>query len=374
MSERLVAEASEDEGKAEAIRLLGGLDPEIAEAAALAHDLGNPPFGHAGEDQLDRLITAKGVSDGFEGNAQGFRILTRLAARGTEPVERPGLGLTRALLRATLKYPWPRARTAGDNSPDGERGRKWGAYDDDVNALEFALALDVEAGGRSPKYEARSLEAEVMDWADDVTYAVHDAEDFYRAGLIPLDQISGDDDVCEAFIERAAGETKTELARAQELFNVVRLWLPTERYDGTRKNTAAIGQASSLMIDRFTRALILNPPDAAAPLVSIDDDIRTTVDLLKRLVWHYVIQRPGLATQQKGQHAVIAELFKVYTEAAASEPRLLPAHASDPKYLDKTRHERVAADVIANLTEQEAVILHRRLTGVDPGSILDPML
>jgi len=100
------------------VAAVGGLDPERVEAAALAHDLGHPPFGHTAEVELDRLVTDSGVLDGYEGNAQAFRIVTRLAVRN----ERfPGLNLTRATLNAILKYPW--TRQAG-----GAKNRKWGVY------------------------------------------------------------------------------------------------------------------------------------------------------------------------------------------------------------------------------------------------------
>lgn len=89
-----------------------GVHPEVVEAACLAHDLGHPPFGHAAETVLDGLVQkpdtdgkVKGDTDGFEGNAQSFRILTKLAVRYDEQL---GLDLTRATLAATLKYPWLR--------------------------------------------------------------------------------------------------------------------------------------------------------------------------------------------------------------------------------------------------------------------------
>lgn len=94
---------------------LHGLDDEVVEAACLAHDLGHPPFGHAAETELDRIVrdptivgceSVDAAADGYEGNAQTFRILTKLAVRYSR--DNPGLDLTRATLAATLKYPWLR--------------------------------------------------------------------------------------------------------------------------------------------------------------------------------------------------------------------------------------------------------------------------
>ena len=158
----------------------GGLDPDVVESAALAHDLGHPPFGHDGEDVMCELVE-QGRLDGFEGNAQSFRIVTRLAAHADNDRDQEGelpgnlgLNLTRATLNALLKYPWLRAKR-------GKGHHKWGAYRVDKDRFKWARA------GWSGKL--CSLEAQLMDWADDVTYAVHDLEDFYRAGLIPIHRL-----------------------------------------------------------------------------------------------------------------------------------------------------------------------------------------
>lgn len=94
-----------DVASQEMIAAAGGLDAAVVEAAALAHDLGHPPFGHVAESELNALLTAAGVADGFEGNAQSFRIVTTL---GVHYPDLPGLDLTRATLCAILKYPWMR--------------------------------------------------------------------------------------------------------------------------------------------------------------------------------------------------------------------------------------------------------------------------
>ena len=151
----------------------GNLHPEVVEAAALAHDLGHSPFGHVGEETLDRLVFDHGDSNGFEGNAQTFRILTKLAVRFSNV---DGLDLCRATLAACLKYPWLR------DISKLSRTRKWGAYDVDAADFKFARAMHAE-------HSQKTIEAQLMDWADDIAYSVHDLEDFHRCGAIPWNRI-----------------------------------------------------------------------------------------------------------------------------------------------------------------------------------------
>lgn len=162
-----------------------GIHPEVVEAACLAHDLGHPPFGHIGERALNKLLESHGDADGFEGNAQTFRIITKLAVRFEEC---GGLDLTRATLVATLKYPWTR------DKENPNRRSKWSVYTSETDDFLFAR--------QGLAHSSKTAEAELMDWADDIAYSVHDLEDFHRCGAIPWRLVFGEQR--ETIIKKAA--------------------------------------------------------------------------------------------------------------------------------------------------------------------------
>ena len=140
------------------IELAGGLEADVVYAAGLAHDIGHPPFGHVGEAVLDKIAREAGL-DGFEGNAQTFRVLASLtrhfAANASDSTL--GMNLSDRTIAASVKYPWP--RSADLNSP---RGKKWGYYPEDAIQFEARIRPFIRNG-------VKTLEAEVMDWADDIT-------------------------------------------------------------------------------------------------------------------------------------------------------------------------------------------------------------
>ncbi|MEU1629992.1 dGTP triphosphohydrolase [Streptomyces sp. NPDC020096] len=357
-------------------RRYGGPNPALVEAACMAHDIGHPPFGHAGEMALratmDELRRAEGTLDSFEGNAQTLRVLTFLAAH-KYPGHR-GLHLTRACLDASIKYPWERAPLAEDPA----RNAKWGVYAADREA--FAWVRAGRAGTEVP------VEEQVMDWADDVTYACHDVEDFYRTGLIPLaslfppDGCAGGDTERETrrfldYVEakRARDQQPFDRAAALQLMSDIgkRLQVPAP-YSGSHEDAVAVNRRTADLIAYYTRDLDLDVGGPAAirygARLVIPQERRAACDLLKELVWCYVIDRPALATQQHGKRRIVSELLRWSHDT----PELLPPDRAEELELHGDRL-RAAADHVASLTEDQAIALHHRLSGVGLGSMSDNM-
>jgi dGTPase len=350
-----------------------GLDPDVVEAACLAHDLGHPPFGHTAEEELDRLTKPIG---GFEGNAQSFRIVTKLAFRKKSI---HGLDLTRATLAALLKYPWLR----GENK---KKEGKWGAYRSETDDFNFARAIE-------PEPLKRTIEAELMDWADDVTYAVHDVEDFYRSGRIPLHSLTSESDgrereyffknTFERLTERDSQATARKSDREGAFEGLVEYFSMDRPYSGIESQRAALRNLSSVLIDRYITAVKLEVVDGKCRLL-IDQNYLDEILMLKELTWTYVIQAPSLASQQHGQRKIIENLFSEYCTAAIGDtakkvkkhPEIFPPHYQERLHAtsDDDEKKRICVDLIAGMTEKQTVATHLRLTGTALGSGLEEYL
>jgi dGTPase len=327
-----------------------GCDPDLVDAACLAHDLGHPPFGHNGEHALDEFAAACG---GFEGNAQTLRVLTRLEAKAFHADGRPaGLNLTRAALDAAMKYPWPR----GDLGP----GTKFGAYDDDA---------DVFAWVRSGAPEGLPcLEAQVMDLADDVAYSVHDFEDGIQAGQIQPAELSAerDDMVTLAQARYAPGVDRAALLAAYERLCALPYW-PRD-HDGSRRASATLKTTTSQLIGRFcsavesaTKQRYGDAPLAryAASLV-VPDDIRHEIAVLKGVAGHLVM---FTAERTDGLLAERDLLLGLAERLLAGAPSTIdPAFREDwDEARDDAARRRVVVDQVASLTDPSAVALARHL-------------
>lgn len=378
-AERLRAQADRGEITGAAARLVEAVDPDAVEASCLAHDIGHPPFGHIAESVLNQ-VAGQHVADGFEGNAQSFRIVTRLAVR----TPRAGLDLTRQTLDALLKYPW--RHRPSDPLHEHKRGHNWGYYAQDAAAFEFARAAWPEE--TEEELPERCLEAELMDWADDVTYAVHDIDDFFRAGLVPLDRLARPDDaerkrLVSLLRDARAADSAPWAYTIDELVAAAERALrhgPIAPYEHTTSARVELRRFASRLITDYLDAFTLqDDPATGRPLLRIDDEARLQVAALKLLVRVYVIRHPGLAVIQHGQQRLVTDLFDCYFRASNASPgkgdrRLFPPTARerlDKEPGDAAARVRVVVDLIAGLTETTALQLHRRLCGGESAAALD---
>ena len=325
-----------------------GCDPDVVDVAGLAHDLGHPPFGHNGEDALNEVAQECG---GFEGNAQTLRVVTRLEAK----VEGAGLNLTRASLDAICKYPWP--RTHGR--------RKFGVYADDLEVFDW---FRPEGAG-----EHKCLEAQVMDWADDVAYSVHDVEDGFFSGFIKLDAAAG----------RSAGAGGAVRRRGRDLLLLAR----RRAGRGARRAAGRPGLRPARRLrrlasgadraegfhqraDRTVRgvggqchargAMAGGGCAATTRTWSCRTSERARCALLKGIALRYVMRRRGTEPWYAEQRQILRELVGVLSENAPEGLDLVFAPLWKEAADDAARL-RVVIDQVASLTDPGAVAWHRRL-------------
>ena len=343
-----------------------GLDPEVVEAACIAHDLGHPPFGHIGEEVLHDLVS-RHDDDGFEGNAQSFRIVTKLAIRFPD---NDGIDLTRATLAACLKYPWFRGGK-------GKKSRKWSAYKSEREDFDFARQFHVE-------HEEKTLEAELMDWADDVAYSVHDLEDFHRCNALPWRRVFAEKDRIVRHALRGDTGNSDLRARLEAAYERLQNFLQgtydellSEPYEGTREHREQLRRMTSQLIGKYIAAIKINEDLSDPTAVSIDPDRQDEVQILKQITRDYIIGSPSLAAQQHGQKRVIRDLYEALSSGqggAEAYPAFLPVRLRYLRPIAGASVARFAADCIASLSESEAVALHGRLMGTATGSVLDPIV
>jgi dGTPase len=356
-----------------------GCDPDLVDAAGLAHDLGHPPFGHNGESALAALADPGGplACGGFEGNAQSLRLLTRLEPK----VPGAGLNLTRATLDAALKYPWVASDSAGPADPSSSAApdpdctpenvtlhlpAKYGAYSSDLAAFTWIRA--------AAPCRRRCLEAQVMDWADDVAYSVHDLEDGLDAGLVSIKNLT---DHSERAVVSAVARTyycpPSWDVTAAELDEVFAEFMDLDcwqfSFDGGPAALAAAKNLTSELVGRFCQAA----EDATRAAAGASRLTRYSADLvvprrqllecalLKAVAAHYVMRRQAAVDQQAREREVITELALAIERGAPAtlDPVFQPSWDSAPT--DSERH-RVIIDQLASLTDTSALAYHLRLT------------
>ena len=341
-----------------------GCDADVVDTACLAHDIGHPPFGHNGEAVLDELAAQIG---GFEGNAQTLRVLTRLEAKRAHADGRPaGLNLTRASLDAATKYPWSRG-----GGPGGQRSTKFGVYDDDADVFAW-----LRTGAPQEDPFRRCLEAQVMDWADDVAYCVHDVEDGIASGRVPPEALR-DKDVQQVVARLArdwyAPDLDVELL-CEALVGVVASGVVPPRHTGTRADLAALKDMTSRLIGHFVHTVELATRQRYGPGVLtryaadlvVPDQVRAQASTLKAVAAHFVMLSEERRVVMDTERAVLTALVERYRSA----PDLLDPVHREAWDLAAARGDdaallRAVIDQVASLSDARALAV---LARTDPGA------
>ena len=340
-----------------------GLDPDVVDAACLAHDLGHPPFGHNGERALNDWASAAG---GFEGNAQTLRVLTRIEPKVFGDDGRSyGLNLTRASLDASCKYPWP----ASQGVPDPSGRSKYGFYDDDRDAFDW---LRLGAPQRR-----RCIEAQVMDLSDDIGYSVHDFEDAIVNGYVDVASLGArvdHDELVNAMFVWIGGEIQhDELIAAFDRLDNLPFWL--DHWDGSRQAHGRLKNLTSQLIGRFAGAATAATREAfphvalarfGADLV-VPREIQAEIAVLKGIVAAFVMSTNSRRPIYAQQRDILTGLADLLLTSAPSA--LDPAFAADFENAETDAgRQRAIVDQVASLTDQSAMAWHERLVHGPRGS------
>lgn len=340
--------------------LMLGVDPDLVDMACLAHDLGHPPFGHNGEKALNDWSTDFG---GFEGNAQTLRLLTRIEPKVFAIDGSPlGLNLTRAALDAACKYPWSREHGIFDDG-GGARSNKFGVYDDDIEVFNW---LRTGAPDRQ-----KSMEAQIMDFADDVAYSVHDYEDATVEGFINLDEISRpehreqliSDMLVWAGTSQSAQDLDEALSRLQHLDEWLTEFDGSDHAHGGLKNltSALIGSFVSRTVDATGEDYVGILTRYRANLV-VPAEVASEIAVLKGLVSSFLMSHESRRPFYERQREILTELADALLAANGSELDSYCTLAWSKATDDVAKH-RVIVDQVACLTDQAALNLHKRLVG-----------
>jgi len=291
-----------------------GLDEDLVEAVALAHDLGHTPFGHAGQDVLDDCMQGHG---GFEHNLQSLRVVDHLEQR--YPAF-DGLNLCFETREGILKH---------------------------CSRRNAELIEAAEPGGVATRFlhgGQPGLEAQLCNVADEVAYNAHDVDDGVRSGLIELEQLLEVELVREHW--RAALDAHPQLAGKRLLFETIRRMLSAQVYDIIDATRAALAEAA--------------PADADAarasdkPLLRFSPDMRAKSTALKRFLFANLYRHPQVQATRARAEEVLRDLFAFY----AGDVTQLPSD-----FAERPDRERACADYIAGMTDRFAIREHQRLTG-----------
>ncbi len=329
------------------------IDADLVEAACLSHDIGHPPFGHTGERTLHRLMQPYG---GFEGNAQTLRILTQTifeTGRGMKP--------SRALVDGVLKY----------KTLFGELERQMNhfLYREQKQWLDFVVDGDNFPDDLKPGKERnafRSIECQIMDWADDTAYSLNDIADGIHAGFINIERI-------EKWAE-SQGLEEFESGQIEVLIEAIRKG--TIEVAVGRKIGDFIAAVSLVGSDGF----LSETTNRHSYQLQIDPQIKMICSLYKQLSFDLVFRSQQLQQLDRKSDFILTRLFDVFAEYYIVPTIPKPGHycllsESDEEQIfaadSESARARLVCDILARMTDGVASRTYKRLFDADFGSIVD---
>ena len=321
------------------------VNADLVEASCLAHDLGHPPFGHAGERILHELMLDYG---GFEGNAQTLRLITEIFFRTGNA--RRGIKPTRAFLDSVLKYKIPFSDF--DETPSNHF-----IYDYQKKYIDFVF------GGKKPPEnldlnEFKSIECQIMDWADDTAYAINDIADSISGRFITIKQL-----------DKWQKENEADLNKADcEALEKIKRWIKESVFKS--KLSSEIGDFIHAISIKERATFMDDLTNRYKYELVIDDEIKRLAALYKKVSFDIVFQSPQIFQMEfKGRH-LLSSIFAALKEnyvTAIKPPRLLPDFTdsllrNEP---DKTERARIVCDYVSGMTDHYAVRTYKRLYDPD---------
>jgi len=332
------------------------IDPDLVESVCLAHDLGHPPFGHAGERTIHKLMTDFG---GFEGNAQTLRLITEIFYR--EDDHHRGMNPTRALVDGILKY-----KALYDNMNKQENHF---LYDFQKEDLDFVFKdKDLKSNFNSQKElnKFRSIECQVMDWADDTAYSVNDLMDSISGGFITIAKLSNWKDENESKLNPEQNKYVEEMIE----------WI---RKDNFKKNFGAqIGQLISACSIEERDTFMNDVTNRYKYKLVIDEKIFEKTEIYKRISVELVFRSPQLHQMEYKGNFMLAKIFNLLLENYLNNKgkeiiKLLPdfTHKLINKEEDKIKKIRLICDYVSGMTDFFAMRNYKRLFDPDYSSLVD---
>jgi dGTPase len=335
----------------------GFADPDLVEAICLAHDIGHPPFGHAGEEELQRLMENSG---GFEANAQNLRVLTYLEVKSGDF---NGLNLTRATLDGVLKYKTPYSEARSQHE-------KKFSYDENSELV----------GEISQGITKKTFECEIMDWADEVAYSVHDMEDGIKAGMISLDTLG--DPVFRRRVENSgmikSVQTFSEDWTFVEL-KITEALAPPGKQEHERKKKAKRKELVADLIDYFVRQTMAKRVEGLGHSrydysVDVPRQQASQCALLKAIVWQAIINDEKIATLERKACIIVRGLFEEFHDLnKAGTEQMYPYDFRERFDTDMSdaQMNRIACDYIAGMTDAYAMRVYSRLRQPEVSSVFE---